>query len=375
MASNTSGTQQKYVVLANRLGAQVQSGVLKPGDRLPSILDLRNLYGVSQATAQRAYSILEREGLVVRRPSSGFFVADWQRMKRQYVLGMSLPAKIHRHPYYERIVRGVQDVLSDEQVELHFFQENAVIRWEKVDGVILTTLSRATYENLPVGMPTVSVLGELRSGMSVVADDKHGLELLVEHLLSLGHRRIAYLAAALVPFRELDIFHPQNGQYRLDGYYNAMRAAGIEPDPAWVRPLRDPYQPMQRHEVLGQVAMTQWLNEDWNQLKCTALIAQNDETAVGIIDTLQSAGIRVPDDVSVVGFDGLDVAEYFRPKLTTIGIPLEEIGAQAARLLLRQIRMPLSALNASDITPREPQTMVLPSILKVGDSSGPCVGP
>lgn len=371
-----AGKKQKYVLLANRLGGQVEAGMLKPGDRLPSIADLRNIYGVSQPTAERAYAILERKGLVIRKPSRGFFVADWQRTRKQCVLGVSVPPKqnLHSTIYYERIVRGIRNVALEEQVELLFFHTNSVIRWEKVEGVILTTPSEENFGHLPQGMPAVSALFALCSGVSVVTNDKQAAQLLVEHLLSLGHRRIAFVTAALVQFLFDDLYDdPSKG--RLQGYYETMRTAGIEPDPSWIRALRDPRAPMQRFHVLGREAMTQWLHEDWHQLGCTAILAHNDEAAIGIIDVLQDAGIRVPQDVSVVGFDGLDIVEYYRPRLTTIEVPLEEIGTVATRTLLEQIRLPLSALHAADRTQIKPQTTVLAAGLKIGDSSGPCPVP
>lgn len=363
---------EKYVVLANLLGGQIETGVLKPGERLPSMADLRERYGASQPTAERAYALLERDGLIVRNRRRGVFVADWQRAKRQAVLGISIPAKAHKHVYYERIVRGIQSVGHEEAAEILFFHENSVVRWEKVDGVILTTSSRQNYENLPQGMPAVAVLNALRSGASVVCDEHQAMGLLVKHLVSLGHRRIAYLTGGLVTTKVEDIFSPDSSQDRLGGYFEAMRSAGIEPDKQWLRRLRDPREPMVGFQELGRREMQKWLKEDWKELGCTAILAQNDETAVGIVDTLQCAGLRVPEDVSVVGFDGLDIAEYFRPRLTTAEVPLEEIGAQAARFLLEQIRMPLSAANASGRRSKEPETFELQCKLKVGDSSGPC---
>ena len=367
---------QKYVVLANRLGAQIETGVLKPGDRLPSLVNLRELYGASQPTAERAYALMEREGLIIRKPNRGVFVADWIQSRRQCVLGIGMLARVYGHVYYERIVRGIQAVAHEERVELLLLHETSAIHWEKLDGVILASASSAIFERLPQGMPAVSLLQPLRKGISVVSDDFHAVNLLVEHLLGLGHRRIGFLTGGLVEYGESDIFYPNiTGQHRVNGYYHAMRAAGVEPDPRWVRPIRSPYEPMRRFQELGRDGMTRWLNEDWRELGCTALLAHNDELAVGVIEAMQASGIRVPEDVSVVGFDGLEIAEYFRPRLTTVEVPLEEIGAQGARLLLEQIRLPLSALRTAGRNHGEAQRVDLASHMKIGDSSGPCPAP
>jgi len=363
-----SGNTQKYVTLANLLSGQIEAGILKPGARLPSMADLKEIYGASQPTAERAYALLEKDGLIIRKPYKGVYVADLGQTRRQCVLGISIPPSLHGHTYYERIVRGIQSVAREEQLELLFLHENSVVRWEKVDGVILAIQSRKVYESVPQGMPLVSLMQPLRNGASVVSDDRAAIHALVEHLVLLGHRRIAFLTAGLMRFKLADIFYPDiTHRTRVDAYYEAMRAAGIEPETAWVRPLRDPREPMKRFEELGSDATLKWLAEDWRQLGCTAIMAHNDETAIGVIEELERAGLRVPQDVSVVGFDGLDIANYFRPRLTTVEVPLEEIGAQGARMLLEQVRTPVAALRANKDTRR----LDLVSQLRVGESTGP----
>ncbi len=144
-----------------------------------------------------------------------------------------------------------------------------------------------------------------------------------------------------------------------------MRAAKIEVPSQWIRRL------MHREEIQqapflyhsGRASMRKWLQDGWRDLGCTALLAQNDEAAIGAIEELQEAGFDVPGDVSVVGFDGTEAAEYFRPRLTTIKVPLEEIGAAAAEYLLRQIR-------EGDET-EEHTGVTLPAQLKIGDSTAP----
>jgi len=87
--------------------------------------------------------------------------------------------------------------------------------------------------------------------------------------------------------------------------------------------------------------MSAWLRDEsangWQKINCTALLCHNDETTMGALQALREAGLRVPDDVSVVGFDGLEIGEYSHPRLTTVEMPLREIGAAAVAMLLRQI--------------------------------------
>ena len=88
----------------------------------------------------------------------------------------------------------------------------------------------------------------------------------------------------------------------------------------------------------GRKSMSEWLKEDWAKLNCTALLVQNDFIAMGALAVLKDAGYKVPDDVSVVGFDGLDVCDMISPTLTTVEVPLRQIGSTALELLLRQLR-------------------------------------
>jgi LacI family transcriptional regulator len=84
--------------------------------------------------------------------------------------------------------------------------------------------------------------------------------------------------------------------------------------------------------------MGSWLRGDWSKLGCTAIAAHNDEAAIGVLKALREADIQVPSDVSVVGFDGTELAAHSDPPLTTWKVPLEEIGARGVKVLLRQMK-------------------------------------
>ena len=361
---------QKYVLLADRLRRAIEEGSLRPGDRLPSLTELRRVDGSSQFTVERAHAILEQEGLIVREPNRGIFVAARQAPAKRCVIGIATRADYIAHPYYVRILQGIQRVAHQERQELLLLHQDSDVQWEKVDGMIVPGTSIEFMKRFPPGMPTVALLRSLREGMSVVADDRQATCILVEHLLALGHRRIAFFTDALMPRDDAAWYlSSAGGRQRLQGYRSALGAAGITAPETWVRNLRDYQEPMVGFEELGRQGMRKWLREDWDDLGCTAVLAQNDETAIGMIEALQEAGIRVPEDVSVAGFDGLEMADYFRPRLTTMRVPLEEIGATATRLLLDHLKLPLEGVVASPL----PETSVieLSASLKIGQSTAP----
>ena len=137
-----------------------------------------------------------------------------------------------------------------------------------------------------------------------------------QHLLDLGHRRIAYLggpAAAVC------------NQARMHGYRGAMEAAGAPVPDGYVRTGRFSYE----HGIAGGAALL-----DLPQPP-TAVFAGSDETALGVIEAARVRGLRVPEDLSVVGFDDTPVARLAAPPLTTVRQPLREMGAVAVRTALR----------------------------------------
>jgi DNA-binding LacI/PurR family transcriptional regulator len=157
---------------------------------------------------------------------------------------------------------------------------------------------------------------------------------------------------------------------RIDAYQDTLRAQDIEPQAAWMRCLHEPDKTGRTWERTGYDDMQEWLGEGWSTLGCTAILAHNDETAVGVIAALQEAGLRVPEDVSVVGFDGTEIAHFHRPRLTTVEVPLEEIGARGFELLMQQVNRPLSEIGQA----RSQMQLSLPTQLQIGQSTAPPPG-
>ena len=152
---------------------------------------------------------------------------------------------------------------------------------------------------------------------------------MTEHLTGQGHRRIAYLAAGT----------DFEGSNRLRGYRAALHAAGIEPQRSWVRSFEvGPFDAGLGFTGYGERETARWLREDWRKQRFTALLCHNDELAAGALRSLHRAGLKVPGDVAVAGFDGLQLAEHLSPPLTTMEAPLYSIGAHGVQRLLRQIK-------------------------------------
>lgn len=359
-------TQPKYARIADQYRRQIESGELRPGDRLPSFVEVRAQLGIGQSTLERAHELLEKQALIVREPGRGIFVAEPQRRELKGIIGLSgIHAAKGHHPYFARLLEGVHQTAHRQGVEILLMHEDVPVAPDKVDGVLLYASNpEHVLRQLPPSMPCVSILNFARGVASLTVDDDTGVAAAVKHLVGLGHRRIAYLTT----WAE----HPV-AQRRTASYRAALKAAGIEPNNHWVRPLPNPEPVPENVEVYrafidwGREEMEGWLDEDWSALGCTALLAHNDDVAIGAIRALMASGLRVPEDVSVVGFDDTLTAELAHPALTTVHVPLREIGARSLELLLEELTQSSPVLDS--------HKSVFQPELTVRSSTAPCAHP
>lgn len=346
----------KYVEIAARIRRDIKGGVLRPGDRLPSFTQMRAELGIGQGTLERVHALLEKDELIVREANRGVFVSQPKPKpkpkQRAGVLGICGTHSLGRNFVYEtQLLDGVQNVALQAGLELQLLSNESAIGWNKVDGV-LHYYGSGKLVHLPADMPSVSLLNPRAGFHCVLADDIGGAQAATQHLLEQGHRRIALLTT-----REQN-FHER----RFAGYEKALRDAGIEPQAEWVRPI-SAFERRSGYIGSGRDTMRDWLQSNWHDLGCTALLAQNDDTAIGVIHACAAAGISVPEQLSVVGFDGAEAAEWFLPRLTTMQVPFQNIGERGARLLLELIREPAKPVAQIN----------LPVRLRTGDTTAPCV--
>jgi LacI family transcriptional regulator len=188
---------------------------------------------------------------------------------------------------------------------------------EKLDGVIMLheIKSKKFYEYLAnANIPVVSTLCNNNNIPTVQLDDKKAAFDAVTHLINLGHRKISMISGCNFSY----------GLRRLEGFYEALDSAGIDRDAKKIVDVQQ-YTPES-----GMYAMRELLlrTRDFS-----AVFVSSDELAIGAVRALLDEGLRLPEDVSVIGFDDIDIASYFYPRLTTIRQPLLEIGAQSALIL------------------------------------------
>ncbi len=327
----------QYLQLAEHLREQIESGQLQPGDRLPSFNEMKAQFDAVQRTVEKAHALLEGDGLIRREAGRGVFVNQPATQTKTGNVGFVLPHNMQPErdmTYWGLALSGIRQAARDRNYHLLLIDEDdSFNRWDKMDGVVLCdtrdprNLERA-MPRPPVNFPAVSIFNKIPGTACITTDDADGFYQLTRHLIELGHTRIAYLATITKGIHQLEV--------RREGYLRALREAGIEPDPHWQCDIRK--RPewnglMSWYPLAGEYYVNQWLETGWNELGCTALIAQNDAVAKGAMNAFQAAGIKVPEDISIAGFDGLPLYSDTLT-LTTAKAPLFEMGLQAMNSLL-----------------------------------------
>jgi DNA-binding LacI/PurR family transcriptional regulator len=316
----------KYQQLVESLRSQIVSGELRPGTRLPSVAEFQAAHGISQSTVDKAHALLEQEGLIAREQGRGTFVAEPAPARTVSALGLWMRTPSVNDIYMLEVLAGLRAASSRHDLRLIWLDTAKPFDAAGADAVLLCCEpNEALALALPPRLPHVLLFHHSPDFTCIVADDFNGGKLATRHLIELGHRRIACL---------LSSDYDSISRRRLAGYQEAMHEAGISVGDGFVQFLNAPREVGYREG--GEQFMEKWLRQGWSETGCTALVAHNDEVALGAIRALSAHGLRVPDDVSVIGFDGTAISEMCAPPLTAIRIPLSGLGANAVEVLCRQ---------------------------------------
>jgi LacI family transcriptional regulator, repressor for deo operon, udp, cdd, tsx, nupC, and nupG len=199
-----------------------------------------------------------------------------------------------------------------------------LIASRRVDGVlVINPFADDRHLYLPQDFPLAFVGTHVRAEKisSVGLDDEGAARVATQHLLDCGHRRIALVSG---PQAEDCV------QDRRAGYEEALRAVGLEPNPAWV--CEGDWSASSGYQAAVQLLR--------GADRPTAVFAQNDRMAIGLLRAARDAGLKVPEQLAVIGFDDMPLSAYFDPPLTTMRQDLEAIGRQAVGLLIHAVQDP-----------------------------------
>jgi LacI family transcriptional regulator len=291
---------------------------------------LRDEPDVSEATKGRIKSLAQQMGYVPDSSAQGL------RTRTTKLLGLLISSTMD--PAVARMALAIEERAHELGYDLLLMHTlNTVEREEycirrmlarRVDGIFIAPVYRIEpeariYKELVAQQTRVVLLGPAapfcNQFPSVQVDDMLASFAATQHLLKLGHKRIAFLAGPLAaPW----------SQARFEGYRRALREAGMDVDDSMV------FQAGSTTED-GVKAASQLLNESCN---ATAVQAVSDLVAIGFADTLLNQGVKIPQDISVVGFGNTITSEYFRVPLTTVRQPKFRLGLAAVEMMLQLLR-------------------------------------
>ena len=273
------------------------------------------------------------------------------RNRRTLTIGILVPGL--GEGYHTEVMSGIGDQL----IQAGYFYFTAHHRHNKnlIEDYTRILVSRGaqgliavdTHLEHPVSIPVVAVPGHrhIDGVTNVVLDHARAAELALGHLYGLGHRKIAFMRG--MPFSS-------DSEERWNHLVEVAKRMGIEIQPKLVVNLdRDMTSPELGFSVVQKLLAA--------KQRFTALVAFNDISAMGAIRTLKDFNLRVPEDVSVIGFDDIKAAAFTLPRLTTINQPLEEIGRIATQSLLNRLH--------NTVSPRD-EIVVEPKLV-VRESTGP----
>lgn len=334
-----SNGMAKYYILMESLKNDIESGAIKPGDKISSENELSIQYNVSRHTVRKALSILENEGILEAFHGLGTFCREkpgkYGGSKNIAVITTYISDYI-----FPRLIQGMDRVLTDNGYSIILKntgnsqknEEKALldIMSKNIDGLIIEPSKSdifckhsRQYELLDSQhVPYVFIQGvypQMEKKPNIVLDDVKGAYQLTKYLIELGHRHIAGIF-------KIDDFQ---GKARHKGYIKALNEGGICYDPDLVITFHT-----EDREKKPAAMMKALIRQD---CPLDAVVCYNDQIALEVILTAEKLGKRVPEDISVTGYDNSQIAQHGPIKLTTVSHPKELLGEMAAELLLEKI--------------------------------------
>lgn len=332
---------KSQIPLVTQLAQQIRllaiAGRLKANDKLPAVRQLGDQLGISFHTVRAAYQQLEAEGLVATRQGVGTSIlatkSPMARKRgdkfRNFTIGVMLPAFAD---FYAPMLTGLQEAASGdpslfllcdcrENAELakNYFEQFVA---RGVDGIIVlstpfATLARAkeirrhskdyppmVFVDMP-GFPPPLITFDLEGGAFMAA----------KHILEHGHKKVGLIIPPI---------HWTNNAEKFKGYKRAFESAGVPLPEDQIAYVKD-------YDLkTGSSGAKELLNKNPG---ITAIIAAGDRLAIGAMQALKEAGLKVPQDIALISFDNTDVSRLAEPNLTTVNLPAYDMGQEAYKLL------------------------------------------
>lgn len=381
-----------YFRIYETIAAQITGGELPPGARIPTEMEITELYATSRITASRAVRELEQRGYVYRVRARGTFVNEaskWQTVADQSdehdrgLISIVFPSPVSGISLNVEVLQGAEtassalgytlsvtsvktedDSTTRKPIDIEKDLIAQVIDRGARGAIIYPYSSRGSaeiYNRMTIrGFPFVTVDRRVLAveAPGVASDNRGGFRSVVEHVIAAGHRRIAFVSG--------NTFASSSRADRFAGFIDAMNAHRIAVNDDYI--VHDLI-PFDYNKVFfdPQITGNDTLHRSIKTLlerfiamshRPTAICATNDYIALSMLNIAAECGIRVPQDLSITGFDNLSVCTLFKPRLTTVAQPFRKMGEEAVRLLHAVMADPQ----------RRRQSIALPTTLVPGDS-------
>jgi len=309
-----------------------------------SIEDIARTAGVSHSTVSRALrdstliSVEVRERIQKLAREMGYTPnAIAQSLQTRQTSTIGLVVTSIADPFWGDVMKGIEEVARVAGFSVFLSashndpdQEMAIIKTfhrRRVDGILIAA-SRISSNNSKrldsFRVPTVLINSQAESETTVLhwvaVDDRKGAQLAVENLLHLRHRAIGYLGTSN---------RPRSNRQRLLGYQSTLAAADILSREEWIVVSPGNEASHEEDVAAGRTLLPKLLDTG-----VTAIFCYNDVIATGVLIACRERGIRVPEELSVIGFDNIELASYVTPQLTTIHQPKIEMGRLATKVML-----------------------------------------
>ncbi|WP_449619712.1 substrate-binding domain-containing protein [Robertmurraya sp. Marseille-Q9965] len=357
----------KYKLVKEEIKSWILKGIIKPDEKVRSEHELAQYFAVSRHTIRQALGELVHEGWLYRQQGRGTFCKDQSKKDYQQIdrtIGI-ITTSISDY-IFPSIIRGIESYLSEKGYNMILASTNHDIRRErkclenmlgkKLDGLIVEPTKSALYnpnlntylsiENNHIPYVMINAFYSELQPASITVDDELGGFKAGEHLIQLGHKRIGGI------FKVDD----RQGVNRMKGFMKALREHNI------------PIQPGSMITFHTEDRHTKPIEEVQRLLKekdaPTAFFCYNDEIAIMILDVLRDMEFKVPEDISIVGFDDSQLAVASEVKFTTLTHPKMEMGLLAAKMIVNALEEG-KELSVNDQVVYEPELVIRNSTLNV----------
>jgi GntR family transcriptional regulator, arabinose operon transcriptional repressor len=368
-----------YISIYNLLKRRIRTEALQKDQRLPTEAELAEEHGVSRVTVRKALDLLEHEGLIYRRQGAGSFVTpdrpgSGNGVDKRSLITLLIPFGVAQGGAID-IIRGANDFLGPAgyflniQISDHDPNRERELLKSCLDSGNAGTLYHPIIDsqNLDLldmasirGIPIVSIdrSYEALSIPVVMSDHRAGSHSVASYLIGMGHTRVGFVSDILIN-------EASSARDRYLGYCSAFWEAGLEIREDWAKfqsailereQFADFYESeissiegTPGHETFYKRVLSELLDRPE---PVTAIHAINDSVAIYLMRTAKKLGLRIPEDLSLVGFDDIRLATEVEPALTTVRQDYQKIGYEAARILVESGRAPAGARIVETIPTR-----------------------